>query len=354
MPERNRGRETQLAFSCLVFSRAAVPVARQIGAGIRTSVAEASDFRIFGPEALVERNGLAGEVAAFASVGALLAGIWRSGQPIIFIGATGIAVRAIAPFISHKSIDPPVIVVDTAARYVISLIGGHAGGANELARRIAAIIGAEPVVTTASESTGSGSLDETLLARGLKILDWHELPRLQAHILENRPVPLDDPYDLSGRESGVGGECRIIVDWRRSESQTGLLRVAIPLWIGIGSRRDVTLSELEQGYREFLAKADIEPLAVAGLATVQEKAELAGALARKLELPLLAYTADTLAGITTPGRSEACGKRFGTRPFSVCEAAALLAAGTPASLLAVAKNRINGSMTFAAAMKTAR
>ncbi|HEX6513303.1 MAG TPA: precorrin-3B C(17)-methyltransferase, partial [Chloroflexota bacterium] len=76
---------------------------------------------------------------------------WRTSREIVFFGAAGIAVRLAAPLLGDKASDPALVVVDDAGRYAISLISGHEGGANELARRVARQIGAEPVITTAGE-----------------------------------------------------------------------------------------------------------------------------------------------------------------------------------------------------------
>ncbi len=80
-----------------------------------------------------------------------LAEAWRTSREIVFFGAMGIAVRLVASLLASKTSDPAVVVVDDAARHAISLVAGHEGGANELARRVARQLGAEPVITTASE-----------------------------------------------------------------------------------------------------------------------------------------------------------------------------------------------------------
>jgi cobalt-precorrin 5A hydrolase/precorrin-3B C17-methyltransferase len=77
---------------------------------------------------------------------------WRTSREIVFFGATGIAVRLAAPLLAGKASDPALVVVDDAGRYAVSLVSGHEGGANDLARRVAGQLGAEAVITTASEA----------------------------------------------------------------------------------------------------------------------------------------------------------------------------------------------------------
>ena len=119
-------------------------------------------------------------------------------RPLVFIGACGIAVRAIAPYLRHKSLDPPVLVLDEEGRFVISLLSGHLGGANALAQKIAQIIGATPVITTASDIRGILSLDLWLQENNAVLKNWSQIKKLQAKLLEKKYLKdfMEPPLNL--------------------------------------------------------------------------------------------------------------------------------------------------------------
>ena len=109
---------------------------------------------------------------------------------MIFIGAAGIAVRAAAPWIRDKFADPPVIVIDETARFVIPLLSGHVGGANELACELAAFLGAVPVITTATDRNGLFAVDLFAAGNGLVLTDRKMAREISARILEGKPLGL--------------------------------------------------------------------------------------------------------------------------------------------------------------------
>lgn len=277
----------------------------------------------------------------FARFAAALAGNFRSARGHVIIGAAGIAVRALAPLVRHKSEDPPVVVLDAAGRHAVSLLSGHWGGANALARHVAALLGGEAVITTASDAApdGAPALDELARAAGLRILDWERLPRVAAALLEGAAVPLSDPlgllpaaagpHFLRGAAQARGDVPLVSVHWRKSAPGPGRLRVAAPLLhAGVGCRKGVDAADILAALREALARHGLEPAALASLATVAEKAAEPGLVeaAAQLGLPLMAFAAHKLAAVPAPHPSAAAGARFGLPPFSVCEGAALLAA----------------------------
>lgn len=113
---------------------------------------------------------------------------FEQAEGIIFIGACGIAVRTVAPFLKSKTTDPAVVVIDEARQYVIALLSGHIGGANEFAVDIAQRIGATPVITTASDVNGKLAVDVFAKKNGLAIGSMHDAKKIAAAILRGERV----------------------------------------------------------------------------------------------------------------------------------------------------------------------
>lgn len=323
-------------------------------------------------------------VTPFEKIGSLLAATYKNFAAHAFIGATGIAVRALAPLLAHKSTDAPVIVLDPAGQHVISLLSGHWGGANELASHVAHLLGATAVITTASDTASNTpeagtnqtrksapALDMLLRDAGLLPVDWNRLPGAQAAMIEGESLGLWDPCHAvpdhpqlqrlpAGEAEATPPEHRgplVAAHWRELAPSPAILRVAVPrLVIGLGCRKNAPSDMVETATRKLLAAQGLEPLAVAALATVKEKLQEPAllALAERMGVPLHGFEAADLARCPTPNPSAAAGRRFKQPPFSVCEAAALLAAaqifpaGAPRLLLP--KTIEQGQLTLALAI----
>ena len=128
---------------------------------------------------------------------------------MIFVSAAGIAVRAIAPWVKDKMTDPPVVSVDEATRFVIPLLSGHVGGANELARRIADWLGAVPVITTATDVNGKFAVDLFAAAYHMKIMDRKEAKNISAAVLDGKKIGVFSDLPLSTLPEGFvsGKQC---------------------------------------------------------------------------------------------------------------------------------------------------
>ena len=119
--------------------------------------------------------------------------------PILFVGACGIAVRTMAPFVQDKLTDSAVLVMDEKGKYVIPILSGHVGGANALAKKIAERIGAEAVLTTATDVEGLFSVDAFAVEHGLRIVNRDGIRRVSAKLLRGERVRI-------AWETGIPGE----------------------------------------------------------------------------------------------------------------------------------------------------
>lgn len=260
----------------------------------------------------------------------------------VLICASGIAVRALAPLLRDKSLDPAILLLDQQGRFVISLLAGHLGGANRLARELAARLGATPVITTGTDVDGIPAVDDLAQAAGLRILNLGAVRAVNAALLRGEKPTLFDPGNLlrlAGTEletffapAAGAAEAAIIVGLcPPGLLKTGVLHLAgKDLWLGLGCRRGVKADDLYAFTRRELAEAGFALRDLAGLASLELKRDEAGllALAEELLLPLRFFSAAELDAVTVPSPSGRVKSLTGTS--SVCEAAALLAASLEA------------------------
>lgn len=251
---------------------------------------------------------------------------------VVFVGACGIAVRAIAPYVADKRTDPAVLVADEGGQFVISLLSGHIGGANELTRRVAGGLGATGVITTATDVNGLFSADAWAARQGLAIDSMRAAKAVSAAILE-RPVPLSSDFPVTGplpagTQAGERGAVGICVSWRRRRpfSET-LLLVPPVLHVGLGCRRGTPAEAIRALVEQVLEEHAIHPRAVKCAASIDLKAEEPGLLAfcREKGWPVRFHSAGELAaveGAFTPSAFV----RTVTGVDNVCERAALLGA----------------------------
>lgn len=270
--------------------------------------------------------------------------LFSGSDALIFIGAAGIAVRTVAPYIVSKTSDPAVLVIDDRGRYVIPVLSGHIGGANELSREIAGLIGAQAVVTTATDGAGKFSCDAWAVTHGCAISSMHLAKEVSAAVLtEDVPVcseyalPEDLPAGLTAEKSGDLG---IFIGIRKEEPYASTLRL-IPrvVTLGIGCRKDIPLSGFMDAVHSVLDGSSIDLRAVGTIASIDVKKEEKGiiGLAKALGAETVFYSAEQLNAV--PGvfeESEFVRKTVGTG--NVCERAAVLAGGK----LIIGKTAVNG------------
>lgn len=269
---------------------------------------------------------------------------------ILFIGACGIAVRSIAPYVVSKKTDPAVLVMDEGEKYVISLLSGHLGGANELAERISALTGAVPVVTTATDIHGAFAVDVFAKNSGCRILHMPAAKEVSAALLAGEPVGFYSEFPvegvlpqglflcdregriLSGIEAGgqekpsVGVAVTIHEDCLPFDATAVLVPpVAV---IGIGCRKGKEAESIEEAVRTALTGCKVLPQAIGQVTSIDLKAEEPGILAfvRKREIPFQTFSAEELNQV--PGAFTSSGfVKSVTGVENVCERSAVLASG---------------------------
>ncbi|MCW2713662.1 MAG: precorrin methylase [Frankiales bacterium] len=274
--------------------------------------------------------------------------------------ATGATVRLLAPLLADKATDPAVVVVDEGRRFAVALLGGHSGrvdgGANGLATRVADALGATPVVTTATDATDLPGLDtlgwpvEGAVAAVSRAMLDGEAVRLEADARwPLPPLPVDEAAPAGAPVLRVTDRV-VPVDER-----TVVLRPP-SLVLGIGASRGVPVEEVLDLVDRTLAAAGLAPGSVAGVGSVDEKADEAGiveACARR-GWPLTTFPAAVLADVPVPNPSEEPRKVLGTP--SVAEASALSLSGggelvvektkSAAATVAVARRRPRGRLAL--------
>lgn len=270
---------------------------------------------------------------------------------MVFVGACGIAVRSIAPHVRDKRTDPAVLVVDERGQFVISLLSGHIGGANDLTGRLAAALGATPVITTATDVNQKFSVDAWAARHGFAIDSMPAAKAVSAAILEG-PVPLVSDLPIagplpSGVEAGRSGPVGICISWeKKSPFDETLLLVPPVLHLGIGCRRGTPARNIREAVEAALTGHSIHPKAVKCAASIDLKADEEGLLAFCGEMgwPISFYSAAELLAVE--GRFTPSGfVQSVTGVDNVCERAALLGAET----LLVKKTARNGVTVAVAA-----
>ena len=259
---------------------------------------------------------------------------WTECDGLVCFLAVGATTRLVAPLLDSKWVDPAVVCVDEPGRYAVALVGGHAAGANALCAKVADVLGAQPIVTTATDATGLPGLDT---------LDWPAegaISRVSRAMLDGEPVSFttDATWPVPPLPVTVGGtgQYRIVVTDRivPPDDNTVVLRPP-SLVAGVGASKGVTADEILGLLDEALTVGGLSRESVTALATVEAKAGEEGivAAARQGGWPLRSYPADRLAAVPVPNPGEAALAAVGTP--SVAEAAALICA----DLLVVPKRK---------------
>jgi cobalt-precorrin 5A hydrolase/precorrin-3B C17-methyltransferase len=306
-----------------------------------------------GAAALAERlRGLYPEMKTIRFAKKAVEEAWERAEALIFITASGIAVRTIAPLLRDKRVDPAVVVVDEGGRYAVSLLSGHLGGANGRVREIAVFLGGEAVITTASDIHHLTSIDLFARERDLVIDDWNSLPRVAVRLVNNGTLTVlcETKIDLPPEFIPVPdpSSADLMVTNRTDIAPAGaLLLRPRNLVAGIGCNRGTSFEEIDKAVRGVLEANKLAFSSIRAIATIDMKAEERGivAFAGAYGLPVLTYSADELNRVTGIVASKTVLKATGAR--AVAEPAAVL--GARSGALLVRKQRC-GNVTIAVAV----
>lgn len=226
---------------------------------------------------------------------------------LLFVGAAGIAVRAVAPHLRNKMTDPAVLVMDEAGRYVIPLLSGHVGGANRLAKELAVIGGGKAVLTTATDVHGVFAVDDWAARQGLAIINPVRIKEISARLLRGEqvsffslfPVEGDMPFGLTHAGQAVDGDICITPYGHPKGLQLAPRCVAV----GVGCRKGASPEAIEGAIVAALVEKDLCVQSVCGIYSIDVKAREAGILAccEKYGWPFVTYTAARLEEVSGSG-----------------------------------------------------
>lgn len=311
----------------------AVYVLARTGVELGRQLARELGADLFAPA----RMALEGAVG-FENLGLQVSGEYENRSGHIFVAAAGIVVRTIAPLLRGKDSDPAVVVMDPKGDFAVSLIAGHLGGANDLARACASISGGQPVITTATDVAGLPSVDVMARNRNLVIGNIEAVRHVNAALLDGETVQVFDPGDflklsaytcfksvneLEWDSESVG----VWVDWRTAFPQDNSLRLyPRVLHAGIGCRKGTDADEIVTLVREQFKGHGLALESLASIGSVDVKGGEAGLLeaARLLGVGISFFPGNVLDACKVPNPSAAAQKNIGVN--SVSEAAAIQAA----------------------------
>lgn len=281
---------------------------------------------------------------------------FKNCDALIFFSATGIAVRVVAPLLGAKNLDPAVVVVDDMARFSISLVSGHLGGANALANEVAVILGAVPVITTATDSRFLPCVEDIAAKTSSVIEDVKKIKVINSAILNGSAIFIIDGNRkrLSALKKTLGygkgkglfcfakklparpsGSAVFVVitssaDYpvsRPLKPRTLMLRPR-EFSVGIGCKKGVSVKEVERAVKAAFRANKLSTLSIRNFATIDIKKTEQGILdyATKARLSIEFYGVAELNTKKPPsGVSQAALKNTGA--FAVAEPAALLSSG---------------------------
>ena len=296
------------------------------------------------------------DATTYEVLSTLIADIFPRYEGLIFIMATGIVVRVIAPYIQDKRIDPAIVVMDEKGQYAISLLSGHMGGANELARFIGQSIGAQPVITTATDVSNKPAVDVLAVKLHLSIQPFTQLKHMNARIVNgeqviffiDKAVPNQEFYAKTAEKSGIVLQdmdqmptamydaAVLITEQVLHCNKPHLYLRSMALAVGIGCRRGATSTDILKAVTAACYTIGYNILSIAVIGSTVVKQDEVGLLAviKQLAVPSKFYINEELQQCIDTYQLEVSSfvqKQIGVG--NICAAAAILAGQTNKLLL---------------------
>lgn len=304
-----------------------------------------------------KQRDLAPEARHFPAIRDFTAEAWGRYDGLVYHVSLGAVVRTIAPFLKGKDVDPAVVTVDDGGRFAVSVLSGHVGGANELAERVAAVLGATPVVTTASDARATIPVDILGRELGWTLEDKANVTPASAAVVNERPVafvqecgqrdwwtrPTPLPPSIQvfpslalARAAGsfeaflvVSDRAKAVLDAELgADAAKAVIYRPKTLWCGLGCDFGTDLEELQGLITATFAEAGLSPRCIAGLASIdiKEREEALHQLAVRLGVGIKFFGRDELNGKKTKSTPNPLVMKY-TGAVGVSEPAAMLAAG---------------------------
>ena len=268
------------------------------------------------------------EVSMKETVKACVDEYFEQVDAIVFVTASGIAVRSVAEHLTHKSKDPAIVCMDECSKHVISLVSGHAGGANALTQMLADVMWATPVITTATDVEGQFSIDDYAREHNLVVTDWAKAKAISAEVLATgaKPVWVDEAEvsqeeeknaceirkeqkstgidgcenEINVQELQIGSHQVIITPQDGSVDVQTLQLIPRCIVAGVGCKKGTPVDKIEHAVQDAFAKAGLRMEALCAVASIDLKKEEAGLLefCETRKVPFEAYTAEELQAVS--------------------------------------------------------
>lgn len=267
------------------------------------------------------------EVSMKGTVKACVDAYFEQVDAIVFVTASGIAVRSVAEHLTHKSKDPAIVCMDECGKHVISLVSGHAGGANAFTQMLADVMWATPVITTATDVEGRFSVDDYARKHNLVVTDWAKAKAISAEVLATgaKPVWVDEAAGSQEEEKNACEICKVQkstgIDGCENEIDVQKLQIGshqvvitpqdvsvdaqtlqlIPRCIvaGVGCKKGISVDKIEHAVQDAFAKAGLRMEALCAVASIDLKKNEVGLLefCETRKVPFKTYAAEELRAV---------------------------------------------------------